>query len=110
MNAPAARQIIAAPMHTVLTLWAAILAHVSLGLLATEDRVMVGCLFNYKVLLLTLADVDECADPSTKCGANAACINTVGSYSCECGGGYSGLPPLCVGMLCKSLLWGVLMH
>ncbi|PFH33693.1 calcium binding egf domain-containing protein [Besnoitia besnoiti] len=35
-------------------------------------------------------DVDECAQPdaSTLCPENATCVNTIGSYRCECARGY----------------------
>jgi len=34
-----------------------------------------------------LADIDECQGDN-KCSVNATCINTNGSYSCECSAGY----------------------
>ena len=35
------------------------------------------------------ADIDECADPRT-CGHNQRCINTAGSYKCQC---FTGFKP-----------------
>jgi len=37
-----------------------------------------------------LADVNECLNETTvnKCSTNAECINTEGSYICECPSGY----------------------
>jgi len=37
-----------------------------------------------------LADVNECLDETTvhKCSSNANCVNTEGSYVCECPPGY----------------------
>jgi len=35
-------------------------------------------------------DVDECADGTDDCDVNATCMNTEGSYTCECNSGYSG--------------------
>ena len=34
------------------------------------------------------ADTDECTDGTATCPANAACVNTVGGYSCQCAPGY----------------------
>ncbi|KAK0411621.1 hypothetical protein QR680_005752 [Steinernema hermaphroditum] len=36
------------------------------------------------------ADIDECADDPTLCHEKAYCINTEGSYYCECQVGYAG--------------------
>jgi hypothetical protein len=36
------------------------------------------------------SDVDECLLDQTECDKNARCINTPGSYSCECLPGYRG--------------------
>ena len=36
-------------------------------------------------------DINECADPSVSmCGSNAMCINTNGSFVCECPPGFEG--------------------
>ena len=35
-------------------------------------------------------DFDECANESDLCHLNASCINTVGSYDCECLSGFMG--------------------
>lgn len=37
-----------------------------------------------------VTDVDECALGIDKCSTNAQCINTVGSYTCECNEGWAG--------------------
>ena len=37
------------------------------------------------------SDVDECADDADNdCVANSDCMNTVGSYDCDCSTGYQG--------------------
>lgn len=33
-------------------------------------------------------DVNECTGGSYSCPANTHCVNTVGSYTCECNAGY----------------------
>ena len=35
-------------------------------------------------------DVNECADGSHRCGVHGSCVNTFGSYDCECEVGYHG--------------------
>ncbi|XP_066276578.1 IgGFc-binding protein-like [Branchiostoma lanceolatum] len=48
-------------------------------------------------------DVDECAENLDDCDANADCINTHGSYNCECRAGYTGDGRTCEGAegVCK---------
>lgn len=40
-------------------------------------------------------DINECLQ--NPCGLNTLCINTIGSYSCQCGEGYTSRPSGCVG-------------
>ena len=35
-------------------------------------------------------DVNECEDETISCDPNASCLNTIGSYQCNCNTGYSG--------------------
>ena len=42
-------------------------------------------------------DIDECAENVDNCHTNAACTNTVGSYSCSCNNGFSGDETTCIG-------------
>ena len=42
-------------------------------------------------ILLFHADIDECADADDDCSVDANCVNTEGSYGCECKAGYYGL-------------------
>lgn len=44
------------------------------------------------------SDLDECASESPACDINAACLNTVGSFSCACNAGYIG-----DGMICRGI-------
>lgn len=49
--------------------------------------------------LFTGADHDECVDDTHICHVKATCINTEGSYSCECQPGYIGTGRNCEGGL-----------
>ena len=42
-------------------------------------------------------DLDECATNSDHCDVNAACKNSVGSYTCKCKSGYTGDGKICNG-------------
>lgn len=53
-----------------------------------------------------LSDIDECRTIPDICGPNATCINTIGSYRCECRAGYvpsNRNTTLCKGGSCR---WG----
>ena len=50
------------------------------------------------IVLVFLADIDECASPETnECDTNAECSNTEGSYTCSCRKGYTGDGKNCAG-------------
>ena len=54
------------------------------------------------VVLFCFIDVDECLTVDTNpCHSKANCINTAGTFSCECQSGYIGDGFICYG---KSLL------
>jgi hypothetical protein len=40
--------------------------------------------------ILTILDNDECSEGNVSCHPNATCINTQGSYNCQCKDGYKG--------------------
>ena len=45
---------------------------------------------SFLVLYFHSVDINECSMPPTLCAENAHCLNTAGSYVCECNQGYSG--------------------
>ncbi|XP_018583458.1 adhesion G protein-coupled receptor E1-like [Scleropages formosus] len=47
-----------------------------------------NCSFGYERRQRKCIDVDECIQPSEVCGKNAQCINTNGSYYCQCDSGF----------------------
>ena len=55
------------------------------------------------VTATVFADINECADSTDNCHADALCHNTEGNYTCTCNPGYKGNGALCTGKL-KQLL------
>ena len=52
------------------------------------------------MFLFVLIDIDECTIGNKGgCHKNARCINTVGSFQCQCKGGYDGNGKTCQGEL-----------
>lgn len=49
------------------------------------------------------SDIDECTSGKDNCDANALCINTEGSYQCNCKPGYFG-----DGQFCKSEVFHII--
>ena len=43
------------------------------------------------------ADIDECLSPDT-CGPHGICVNSVGSYDCQCIKGYQWNGTQCIGL------------
>ena len=44
-----------------------------------------------------VSDVDECSSTEPPCDTHATCIDTTGSYICECVEGFSGNGTICEG-------------
>lgn len=60
------------------------------------------CLHQNKRMRFFIAfvlDFDECKTSTHSCDDNAACKNTVGSYTCSCKSGYSGDGKTCNGKM-----------
>ena len=43
-------------------------------------------------------DIDECVEATDKCSSDADCVDTHGSYDCECQAGYRGDGIYCEGL------------
>lgn len=59
---------------------------------------------NYLNLLSRCIDINECKLNSTisNCDENADCINTMGSYECQCKSGFQGN-----GIICKGIFYAL---
>ena len=44
-----------------------------------------------------LIDIDECSASTDNCDTNAYCLNTPGSFLCECNSGFTGNGTICEG-------------
>ena len=51
-------------------------------------------------------DIDECELGMDNCDPIARCVNTIGSFRCECPSGYSGDGIVCEGQAAPGLLSG----
>ena len=52
--------------------------------------------------IFTIADNDECSEGSHTCDGTANCINTNGSFKCECKkNGFSWIGQACIGICMK---------
>ncbi len=76
----------------VTTLWATLVAPVTLGLKWTvmDSTAQVT---KYKIVCTTkstLTDIDECALNQSECLSNSTCVNTDGNYTCPCDTGFAG--------------------
>lgn len=56
------------------------------------------CLDGFEPIGSSCVDIDECRTHAEACGPHAQCLNTPGSYRCDCEAGYVGSPPR---MSCK---------
>ncbi|XP_036344722.1 fibrillin-3-like, partial [Rhagoletis pomonella] len=51
------------------------------------------CLDGFEPIGSSCVDIDECRTHADACGAHAQCINTPGSFRCDCEAGFVGTPP-----------------
>ena len=60
---------------------------------------LVMCLgiFPIESVAMNFTDINECADGTSKCSADAMCNNTEGSYRCKCKPGFTGNGRTCKG-------------
>ena len=42
------------------------------------------------IFVVVYTEIDECATGQHNCGPNAQCVNSEGSYTCQCRHGYTG--------------------
>ena len=52
---------------------------------------------------MTILDIDECGEKTHNCHTEANCINTIGTFTCSCGTGFSGNGIMCSGKLMLNL-------
>ncbi|XP_071489355.1 hyalin-like [Diadema antillarum] len=53
--------------------------------------------------VITVLDLDECANASYYCHENAQCINSKGNFTCRCNAGFEDLDPSYPGRLCEDV-------
>ena len=49
--------------------------------------------------LCLFIDINECTSNNGGCDPDATCVNTPGSFRCQCGDGYTGNGNECFGLL-----------
>lgn len=65
----------------------------------------VTCDPGYRVEGTSCVDVDECAEQTDNCDANAACGNAPGSFTCACNPGHAGSGQACARVCSKVLIY-----
>ena len=87
----------ATSMHCVLTLLVAtfVLAPLDMKAVGTTAQVSVVVSENHRVInpyyyIIIIVDVDECATDYHDCDEHAQCMDTDGSFTCDCLQGYMG--------------------
>ena len=62
----------------------------------TKNRLVRGSL-NFLKTVLLFSDYDECGNEVHKCQSRSSCVNTAGSYQCQCKQGFFRNGPYCIG-------------
>ena len=65
------------------------------------SHVEVSVLMYVNYLYQTHSDINECTSRIANCHTNAACANTLGSFTCTCNQGYTGNGVSCRGKRCN---------
>ena len=66
--------------------------------------------FPIESVAMNFTDINECADGTSNCSADAMCDNTEGSYRCKCKPGFTGDGRTCKGktvLLIKEIMINV---
>lgn len=48
-------------------------------------------------ILFVSTDINECETANHTCNIHSNCLNTIGSFICECNSGYTGSGQVCLG-------------
>ena len=64
----------------------------------------------FKTAVFVLPDANECSLRTHFCDSNADCINTVGSYICQCRSGFSGDGQVCTGNFIDYYLYFLMLY
>ena len=79
------------------------MALVSLALVILLFLVCVcGMCYSKIIYLCFHVDADECTLGTDNCNSNAACFNTIGSFTCTCNSNFAGNGVVCVGESLRS--------
>ena len=66
-----------------------------------SDAAQCACESGFAREAAACVDIDECADGSAGCDANATCQNEPGTFTCECAPGYEGDGTTCAANPCE---------
>ncbi|XP_055547230.1 cartilage oligomeric matrix protein isoform X2 [Wyeomyia smithii] len=58
------------------------------GFTGLHSEGLYAATFEYALQRQKCSDINECADGSARCGTNSICVNTEGSYMCQCNRGF----------------------